>query len=62
MFCNVANTLDQGSKKQSSVEKSHFRCTPKFFMTKSFGANRGWSPKFATGLNVIIDIDKKIYE
>ena len=25
-------------------------------------ACRGWSPKFATGLNVIIDIDQKIYE
>ena len=23
---------------------------------------KGWSPKFATGLNVIIDIDQKIYE
>ena len=23
--------------------------------------NRGWSPKFATGLNVIIGIDQKIY-
>ena len=22
----------------------------------------GWSPKFATGLNVIIGIDQKIYE
>ena len=23
---------------------------------------RGWSPKFATGLNIIIGIDQKIYE
>ena len=25
-------------------------------------AYKGWSPKFATGLNVIIGIDQKIYE
>ena len=28
----------------------------------SVGLYRGWSPKFATGLNVIIGIDQKIYE
>ena len=27
-----------------------------------FSWNRGWSPKFATGLNVLIGIDQKIYE
>ena len=24
--------------------------------------NRGWSPKFATGLNVTLGVDQKIYE
>ena len=31
-------------------------------LQKKSKRSRGWSPKFATGLNVIIDIDQKIIE
>ena len=32
------------------------------YFSKSFSFHRDWSPKFETGVNVIICIDQKIYE
>ena len=34
----------------------------KVYYIRGCSQTRGWSPKFATGQNVIIDIDQKLYE